>query len=159
MEIIYFHFRNCTTVFRIAEESLGIPSLLDPVDMAECDSPDRLSILTYLSEFYHTFKTEKSPPVTKRKDSVLTEEKAGSSELRRKDSCDSGVSVSPLGSVCNSPPPSKKENSPEPSCSPPRHLPPSPAPAPAGVAPSVDAREVTPVTSPVTPSPDLDSLG
>ena len=102
----YFPFRNCSTVFRIAEESLGIPSLLDPVDMAECDSPDRLSILTYLSEFYHTFKAEKSPPVSKKK---KEEDRLGSSDLKRKDSCDSGVSVSPLGSVCNSPPPCKKE--------------------------------------------------
>ena len=109
MEIKYFPSRNCTTVFRIAEESLGIPSLLDPVDMAECESPDRLSILTYLSEFYHTFKTEKSPPVSKKKEDVSTEDKLSSSDLKRKDSCDSGVSVSPLGSVCNSPPPSKKE--------------------------------------------------
>lgn len=101
-------YRNCSLVFRLAEDQLGIPSLLDPVDMAECESPDRLSILTYLSEFYHKFKAEKSPEVNKKK------EDKPSSDLKRKDSCDSGVSVSPLGSVCNSPPPLKKESVPRP---------------------------------------------
>lgn len=52
---------NCTLAFTIAEKELDIPSLLDPQDMADCTTPDRLSILTYLSEFYHKFKDEKSP--------------------------------------------------------------------------------------------------
>ena len=106
--MIIYVYRNCSLVFRVAEDQLGIPSLLDPVDMAECESPDRLSILTYLSEFYHKFKAEKSPEVNKKK------EDKPSSDLKRKDSCDSGVSVSPLGSVCNSPPPLKKESVPRP---------------------------------------------
>lgn len=115
--------RNCSTVFTIAEAELGIPSLLDPADMAECKSPDRLSILTYLSEFYHKFKAEKSPqgsPQTSKNWQILqkhattgeTAENGTKScpDLKRKDSCDSGVSVSPLGSVCNSPPYQRKES-------------------------------------------------
>ena len=163
MEMKYFSSRNCSTVFRIAEESLGIPSLLDPVDMAECDSPDRLSILTYLSEFYHTFKAENSPPVSKKAEippGIPEEKLLGSSDLKRKDSCDSGVSVSPLvsplGSVCNSPPPGKKENPPEPPAAPPvsppavHQLPPPPPPPSSLVVKSEPA-------SPV-PSPGLDLL-
>jgi len=105
--------RNCATIFTIAETALGIPSLLDPADMAECKSPDRLSILTYLSEFYHKFKAEKSPqgsPQTNKKDEMTETGTKTCSDLKRKDSCDSGVSVSPHGSVCNSPPYHRKES-------------------------------------------------
>jgi len=107
--------RNCSLIFSLAEAELGIPSLLDPTDMAECKSPDRLSILTYLSEFYHKFKNEKSPqqsPEINKKDEATEENEQSRTipDLKRKDSCDSGVFMSPLSSVSNSPPTEKKDS-------------------------------------------------
>ena len=49
---------NRNTVFiEFICQRLGVPSLLDPQDMAQSSVVDRLSILTYLAEFYHKFKT------------------------------------------------------------------------------------------------------
>ena len=50
-----FYAGNCELAFRLAEDELGIPSLLEVEDVIR--NPDRLSLLTYLSQFYHTLSS------------------------------------------------------------------------------------------------------
>jgi len=46
---------NCTTAFRISEEQLNIPSLIDPVEMSEGKTSDK-NIVLYLSLWFNAFK-------------------------------------------------------------------------------------------------------
>lgn len=60
-------FENNDLAYRVAEDKLNIPSLLEAQDMVESEMPDKFSVVTYVSQFYHLFKDEdgsRSPNVS-----------------------------------------------------------------------------------------------
>ena len=90
---------NCELAFSLADKYLGIPPLLDPEDMAECSTPDRKSILLYLSQIYQVLGNQSPEPsprpskldlITNNTESVSTAATASKIKFR-KNSTDSGI--------------------------------------------------------------------
>jgi len=53
---------NCQLAFDVAESKLKISKLLDAEDVADIPKPEPLSMITYVSQFYHAFSKGNLPP-------------------------------------------------------------------------------------------------
>lgn len=50
---------GCTELaFRVAEQSLGIPRILEVQDLCGVETPDERSVMTYVADFFHKFSSE-----------------------------------------------------------------------------------------------------
>ena len=53
--------RNNQLAFDKAQEEFGISPVMTGEDMANCEKPDKLTIVSYLSQFHDIFKKQRPP--------------------------------------------------------------------------------------------------
>jgi len=63
---------NLNLAFKVAEEHLQIPAMLDADELLESSRPDERSVMTYVAAYYHAFAgSQKAELAAKRLDAVL----------------------------------------------------------------------------------------
>lgn len=53
--------KNSQLAFDVARTELGISPVMTGQEMATCSAPDKLTMVSYLSQFYHKFHRERNP--------------------------------------------------------------------------------------------------
>lgn len=53
--------KNSQLAFDVARTELGISPVMSGQEMATCSAPDKLTMVSYLSQFYHKFHRERNP--------------------------------------------------------------------------------------------------
>nr|ODO02601.1 actin cross-linking [Cryptococcus depauperatus CBS 7855] len=64
---------NTELAFKVAEEKLGIPRLLEVKDLCDVEVPDERSVMTYVAEFFHKFSSEDKAETGARRIEKFTE--------------------------------------------------------------------------------------